>query len=306
MSLATTRNAFSVDVEDYFHVSAYNAVIDRSDWDSLPSRVEQNTDGILSILDDHDTKATFFVLGWVAERFPALVKRICEEGHEVACHGMSHKLIFIQGRSAFKSEARESKALLEDITGKPVNGYRAASFSITRASLWALDDLAELGFTYDSSIFPVHHDRYGIPGAPRHTFRYASESGRSIIELPMTTVDVLGWHMPVSGGGYFRIYPYALTKAALRSREKNGEPFVFYCHPWEIDPDQPFHEAGWLSNFRHRTNLKRCESRLRRLLTDFSFGTMHDATEIGPLPTVRAVDGSIVRMPDDDAAKAPA
>ena len=274
MGKAVVTNAFSVDVEDYFHVSAYNVVIDCNDWDSLPSRVEQNTNKMMSILDDHDTKGTFFVLGWVAERYPALVKRIAEEGHEVACHGMSHRLIYVQGRDEFKAEARDSKSLLEDITGKAVNGYRAASFSITKDSLWALDDLAELGFTYDSSVFPVRHDRYGIPGAPRHAFRVECASGGSIIELPMTTVNVLGWHMPVSGGGYFRIYPYAVTRSALRAFGRTGSPFVFYCHPWEIDPDQPLYDGGWLSNFRHRTNLRQCEMRIRRLLPDFSFGTM--------------------------------
>ena len=277
MPVPTPVNAFSVDVEDYFHVSAYNAVIDRSEWDALPSRVEQNTNKMMSILDDHQTKGTFFVLGWVAKRHPELIKSIAENGHEVACHGMSHKLIYVQGREQFKTEARDSKARLEEITGDAVNGYRAASFSITRASLWALDDLAELGFTYDSSIFPVRHDRYGIPGAPRQPFTYVGDNGKSIIEWPMTTVNMIGWRMPVSGGGYFRIYPYSVTRAALRTREKNSEPFVFYTHPWEIDPEQPLFDAGWLSNFRHRTNLSRCESRLHRLLGDFPFAPMRDA-----------------------------
>ena len=287
-------NAFSVDVEDYFHVSAYNAVIDRNDWESLPSRVENNTDKMMAILDDAGTKGTFFVLGWVAQRYPELVKRIASNGHEVACHGMSHKLIYVQGREAFKSEARDSKALLEDITGDSVNGYRAASFSITNASLWALDDLAELGFTYDSSVFPVRHDRYGISGAPYTPFVFESEAGQTITEFPMTTVNVLGWRMPVSGGGYFRIYPYALTRAALRRREKNDESIVFYTHPWEIDPDQPLHDGGWLSNFRHRTNLSRSEGRLRRLLNDFSFGPMSSLISQDSMKTFRQSGGRLV------------
>ncbi len=286
-------NAFSIDVEDYFHVSAYNSVIDRGDWDALPSRVEQNTHKVLEILDQHDTVGTFFVLGWVAERHPALVRKIAGEGHEVACHGMSHKLIYVQGRENFRSETRESKALLEDIIGAQVSGYRGASFSITQSSLWALDELAELGFEYDSSIFPVRHDRYGIPGAPHQPFRIKTASGSEIVEFPMTTVNIAGWRMPVSGGGYFRIYPYALTHAALKSREKSGEPFVFYAHPWEVDPDQPLHDAGWLSNFRHRTNLRRCEARLHRLLKDFRFSTMTDVLESVSLIDVQAVDGRL-------------
>ena len=282
MSKAVVTNAFSVDVEDYFHVSAYNAVIDRNDWDSLPSRVEQNTDKMMSILDDHDTKGTFFVLGWVAERYPALVKRIAEEGHEVACHGMSHRLIYVQGRDQFKAEARDSKALLEDITGKAVNGYRAASFSITKASLWALDDLAELGFKYDSSIYPIHHDRYGIPGAPDDPFIYDSGNGHSIIEFPLSTVKFAGLKVPISGGGYFRIYPYRITRAAWRKLAARRRPAVFYAHPWEIDPDQPRFPAGFLSNFRHRINLDKCESRLRNLLGEFKFTTM--SATLGGLP----------------------
>ena len=287
-------NAFSVDVEDYFHVSAYNRVIARRDWESFPSRVEANTRAMMEVLSEADVKGTFFVLGWVAERFPGLVSEIAGQGHEIACHGYSHKLIYRQSRKEFTDEAQRAKSLLEDISGVAVNGYRGASFSITRESLWALEALAELGFTFDSSIFPVRHDRYGIPGAPTRPFTFRCESGANIDEFPMTTVDILGWRMPVSGGGYFRIYPYAATRAALlHLNQRKSEPFVFYTHPWEIDPEQPFINASWLSNFRHRTNLHRCRDRLARLLKEFRFSTISDVLRNLDLKTISVGDESL-------------
>ena len=287
-------NAFSVDVEDYFHVSAYNRVIARRDWDSFPSRVEANTRAMMAVLAEADVKGTFFVLGWVAERFPELVSEIAAQGHEIACHGYSHKLIYRQSRKQFTDEAHRAKTLLEDISGTAVNGYRGASFSITSESLWALEALAELGFTFDSSIFPIRHDRYGIPGAPTRPFTFRCESGAVINEFPMTTVDILGWRMPVSGGGYFRIYPYAVTRAALRHlNQRKSEPFVFYTHPWEIDPEQPFINASWLSNFRHRTNLHRCRDRLARLLKEFRFSTISEVLRSLELELIAADDGSL-------------
>lgn len=268
-------NAFTVDVEDYFHVSAYAGVVDREQWARLPSRVARNTETITALLDDAGVKGTFFVLGWVAEHHPDVVRRIVAAGHEVACHGLSHDLVYRQGRDKFREETRRAKALIEDAAGVAVTGYRAASFSITRASLWALDCLAELGFEYDSSIFPVLHDRYGIPDAPRRPFEYGAGTERSIVEFPMPTLSLWRWRLPVGGGGYFRIYPYAFTRAALSHINRRGRrPFVFYTHPWEVDPDQPTFDAGRLSNFRHRTNLTRCHSRLRRLLGDFRFAPM--------------------------------
>ena len=287
-------NAFSVDVEDYFHVSAYSRVIARRDWDSFPSRVEANTQAMMEVLAEADVKGTFFVLGWVAERFPGLVSEIAARGHEIACHGYSHKLIYRQSRKQFTEEAHKAKSLLEDSSGAAVNGYRGASFSITRESLWALEALAELGFTFDSSIYPIRHDRYGIPGAPTRPFTFRCESGATINEFPMTTVDILGWRMPVSGGGYFRIYPYAVTRAALRHlNQRKSEPFVFYTHPWEIDPEQPFINASWLSNFRHRTNLHRCRDRLARLLKEFRFSTISDVLQGLDLKTISAGDDSL-------------
>ena len=277
MKAHAITNAFSVDVEDYFHVSAYAGVIQRSEWDGLPSRVHANTHKLLALLDETGVKGTFFILGWVAKHHPDIVRTIAEGGHELACHGLNHDLVYRQSRQQFFDETRKAKALIEDVAGTPVHGYRAASFSITRASLWALDVLAELGFEYDSSIFPVRHDRYGIPSAPRYPFRYRGADGASIVEFPMPCVRLGGWRMPVGGGGYFRIYPYALTRAALKRINHNErQPFMFYSHPWEVDPDQPVFDAGRLSNLRHRTNLGKFEHRLRRLFSDFRFAPVRD------------------------------
>ena len=265
-------NALTVDVEDYFQVAALASVISRESWPAREYRVERNTERLLSLFAEQDLQATFFILGWVAERSPALVRRICESGHEVACHGFSHQLIYRQSPEEFRQETQRAKGYLEDIAGQPVLGYRAASFSITRESLWALDVLIDCGFEYDSSVFPVRHDRYGIPGASPSPGRIAAPSGREIVEFPMSVAKILGVRIPVSGGGYFRLLPYWLTRAGLRTiNERARRPFVFYLHPWEIDPGQPRFRVGPLSRFRHYTNLHRCEARLRLLLQDFSF-----------------------------------
>ena len=280
-------NAFSVDVEDYFHVSAYAGVIERSEWNGLPSRVEANTDKLLSLLDETGVRGTFFILGWVAKHQPGVVRAIADAGHEIACHGLSHDLVYRQTRKKFAAETRQAKALIEDVAGVPVYGYRAASFSITRASLWALDVLAELGFEYDSSIFPVRHDRYGIPAAPRRPFRYQGPDGNSIVEFPMPCVEFGPWRMPVGGGGYFRIYPYSLTRALLkRINQREGQSFMFYSHPWEVDPDQPVFDAGRLSNLRHRTNLDKFERRLRKLFADFRFAPAREVLQSAKIDDV--------------------
>ncbi len=270
-------NALTVDVEDYFHVSAFAESIKRSDWDSHPLRVEANTRHLLALFDRYDARATFFVLGWVAERIPALVREIASQGHEIACHGYSHRPVYTQDPESFREETRRSKAILEDAAQMPVLGYRAASFSITERSLWALDILVEEGFVYDSSIFPIHHDRYGIPGAPAHPYLQETPAGRSVIEFPMSTVSILGYRLPVAGGGYFRLYPYCVTRTGLRHiNRRENQPFIFYLHPWEIDQDQPRVRAGRLSHFRHYNNLEKCEARLQRLMTDFRFTTARD------------------------------
>jgi len=276
------RNAMTIDVEDYFQVSAFATTVNYTDWDSFKSHVEKNTHAILRVMSEAETLGTFFVLGWVAERYPQLVRDIASEGHEVACHGYSHQLIYDQSPDVFYEETRNSKAILEDIVQQPVNGYRAASYSITNKSKWALDILAELGFTYDSSIFPVYHDRYGIPDAPKYPHTIKLDNGRSIVEFPMSIRELMGYRLPVAGGGYFRLYPYLLSRQLLRGINKQGHPFVFYLHPWEVDPEQPRIKAGFVSRTRHYMNLQRCESRLRALLKDFQFSSMENVlTDLG-------------------------
>jgi len=279
-------NAFTVDVEDYYHVAALAPAIPRQSWDQHESRVEANTERLLALLAEHGVRGTFFVLGWVAERSPGLVRRIAEAGHEIACHGYSHQLVYRQSPEEFRDETTRAKGCLEDIIGQAVQGYRAASFSVTRASLWALDVLIDLDFRYDSSIFPIRHDRYGLPGAIPEPHLLDAPSGRTLAEFPMSTASFLGLRVPVSGGGYFRILPYWLTRAGLRQiNERHGQPFTFYLHPWEVDPGQPRIRVGALSRFRHYTNLERCEGRLRRLLTEFAFTTMRDALRLRGLLT---------------------
>lgn len=270
-------NAFTVDVEDYFQVAALASAIDRSSWPQRESRVERNTGVLLDMLAESRVHGTFFVLGWIAERHPALIRRIADAGHEIACHGFSHQLVYTQSADEFREETTRSKHTLEDLTGQSVVGYRAASFSITRQSLWALDVLIDLGFQYDSSIFPIRHDRYGIPGADPCPSLLAAPSGRTLVEFPMSAARFAGVAVPVSGGGYFRLLPYAVTRAGLRQiNGRFGRPFTFYLHPWEIDPGQPRVRVDWLSRLRHYTNLDRCESRLRRLLQEFRFGAMRE------------------------------
>jgi len=278
-------NAMTVDVEDYFHVSAFSRHIDRSNWNQCESRVVANTQRLLTLFEGVDVRATFFVLGVVAERFPNLVKDIAARGHEVACHGYSHRLVHTQSIDEFREETFRSKNILEDLTGNAVLGYRAASYSIVRESLWALDVLTEFGFAYDSSIFPVHHDRYGIPGAERMPHRLRTPNGSTIAEWPLSTVKLLRFSVPVAGGGYFRLFPYWFSRAALASiNRREQRPFIFYLHPWEIDPDQPRIAASALSRFRHYHNLAKCEARLTRLLSDFRFDTVRSGlTRMGLL-----------------------
>ena len=272
-------HAMSIDVEDYFHVAALSGVIKPEQWPTLPSRVEQNTRKLLGLFERHQVKATFFVLGWVAEHHPELVREIDRAGHEIASHGYSHQLIYRQSPETFRQETRRSKALLEDITGKAVHGYRAASYSITRDSLWALDILAECGFRWDSSIFPIRHDNYGIPGSPRAPYTIRTENGALLQEFPLTTARVFGLPVPAAGGGYFRQFPYPLFRYLFNNASGNGHrPQMFYLHPWEVDPEQPrFNNASWFSRFRHYTNLDKCEQRLEHLLQDFRFSTVSES-----------------------------
>jgi len=268
-------NAFTVDVEDYFQVESLSSVVNRTEWDSHTCRVEKNTHAILALLDESEQKGTFFVLGWIAQRYPELVKEIASLGHEVASHGMSHKLIYKQTRAEFTQETFDSKALLEEIIQTEVKGYRAATYSITQDSLWALDVLVEAGFKYDSSIFPMKHDRYGIPAAYPLPGIITAPEGGDIIEFPISTVKNKLFTLPVAGGGYFRLYPYLISKLGLKSINNKNNPFMFYIHPWEIDYEQPvMNGLSGFSKFRHYNNLDKCEGRLRKLLADFEFNTM--------------------------------
>ena len=266
------NNAFTVDVEDYFQVAAFADQIEFSSWGARECRVERNTTAILDMLARRDVKGTFFVLGWIAKRYPALVREIAARGHEIASHGMNHQLIYNQSEDEFRAETRDSKRLLEDVCQRPVFGYRAATYSITLRSLWALDILAEEGFVYDSSIFPMRHDRYGIPEAKLIPHQIETQKGNRIVEFPISVLRYRGITIPVAGGGYFRLLPYAITRWALKKLNTVGQEFVFYIHPWEIDPTQPrIENASVLSKFRHYLNLQRCESRLDDLLGDFRF-----------------------------------
>jgi polysaccharide deacetylase family protein (PEP-CTERM system associated) len=272
--MSAIQNALTIDVEDYFQVAALAEAVRREDWHSMEYRVEANTQRILSLLDRHKAKATFFTLGWVAEKSPELVRTIQKEGHEIASHGYSHQLIYNQTPEVFREETRRSKAILEDITGQPITGYRAASYSITNESRWALDILAEEGFTWDSSIFPVHHDRYGMPGTPRWPHKLTTDEGHTLAEFPLSTLKLPGYTLPIAGGGYFRLFPYWFSRWGLGSINRQGQPFVFYLHPWEVDPGQPRLDVKWFSRFRHYNNLDVCEARLGKLLGHFKFTTM--------------------------------
>jgi len=261
-------NMMSVDVEDYFHVSAFEAHIPRADWERLPCRVERNLDRVLELFERHDVKGTFFILGWVAERYPRLVKAILSGGHELASHGYSHVRATDQTPGEFREDVTRAKRLLEDIGGRPVIGYRVPTYSIVAETLWAIDILKEAGYQYSSSIYPIHHDLYGMPNAPRFAFRYP---GGDLLEVPITTTRVFGLNLPCGGGGYFRLLPYRMSRWAMkRVNRLDGQPCVFYFHPWELDPGQPRQrQASLKSRFRHYLNLSRMESRLERLLHDF-------------------------------------
>jgi polysaccharide deacetylase family protein (PEP-CTERM system associated) len=337
-------NILTIDLEDYFQVHAFSRVIRYEDWGDYECRIERNTDRLLKILNDvtqnsaftiqnskdlsdsslcamrsapcGSPKGTFFILGWIAERYPGLVRRIQKEGHEIACHGYAHQLVYTQSRDQFRQDIKRAKSILEDITGREVIGYRAPSYSITNKSQWAFEVLVEEGFKYDSSIFPIRHDFYGIPNAPRFPFVISFDGNQNVefsmlnfelnttqnsdfkpqssvlkanstlntddskfmIEFPLSTIRLLGTNVPISGGGYFRLFPYPIIKRALKSiNEKENKPFIFYLHPWEIDFEQPrIKEVRLRSRFRHYVNLNKTESRFRKLLEDFQFSSIRE------------------------------
>jgi polysaccharide deacetylase family protein (PEP-CTERM system associated) len=276
MSSPRIINAMTIDVEDYFHASALAEAAPIARWEQFDSRVERNTDTLLAMFDRVRVKSTFFVLGWVAERYPAIVTRIRAAGHEVASHGYWHQLTYDLTPDQFREDVRRAKGLLEDQSGVAVRGYRAPSYSITKRSLWALDVLIEEGYEYDASIFPIRHDRYGIPDAPRHPHQLTRERG-ALIEAPPSTVRVGSTNLPIAGGGYFRLLPYGWTRWGIaRVNRVEQRPVIFYLHPWEIDPDQPRMPVGRVSRFRHYRNLHVTAARLERLLRDFAFGPLAD------------------------------
>ena len=262
-------NALSIDVEDYFQVSAFAPHIPRKEWDTLPCRVEQNVDRVLALLAERNVCATFFALGWVGERYPALIRRIALAGHELASHGFAHRRATEQQRGEFLADIRLAKAVLEDIAGQEVVGYRAPSFSVGPENQWAVDCIAEAGYRYSSSIYPIRHDHYGVPDAPR----FAHEAKPGLLELPIATVRVLYSNWPAGGGGYFRLLPYVVSRWSIRRINKvDRKPALFYFHPWELDPEQPRVKGiGRKTRFRHYVNLRRMQPKLRGLLGDFQW-----------------------------------
>lgn len=263
-------NALTIDVEDYFQVSAFNDHIARSDWDALPCRVEGNIDRILELLESNNAHATFFTLGWIAERYPALVKRISTAGHEIASHGFGHQRANEQGPDAFLADIKLAKAVLEDIAGHEIQGYRAPSFSVGRGNEWAFDCVREAGYRYSSSIYPIRHDHYGVPDAPR----FAHEVRPGLLEVPVATIRMLEKNLPAGGGGYFRLLPYAISRWSIRRiNTVDRKPAMFYFHPWELDPEQPrINGVSAKTRFRHYVNLHRMRPRIARLLADFRWG----------------------------------
>ena len=266
-------NAMTVDVEDYFQVSAFEPYVARADWNSIGCRVEANVERILALFDTHGVRGTFFTLGWVAQRYPRLIEKIAENGHELASHGWEHVRVNTQTPAAFREDITRTRCLLEDISGSAVKGYRAASYSIGAGQRWAWHELAAAGYQYSSSVVPIRHDLYGMPGSPR--FSYSTADGR-LLEIPITTVPLAGRNINCGGGGWFRLFPYAFSRWALeRVNRTEGQPGIFYFHPWEIDPQQPrLAGLGVKTRFRHYLNLARTYQRLEKLLTDFRWGRM--------------------------------
>jgi polysaccharide deacetylase family protein (PEP-CTERM system associated) len=287
MEPTPVRNALTFDVEEYFHAEVFAGVVRPEEWPTLESRVVSVTERLLDILDYAGARATFFVLGWVADRHRGLVKEIDGRGHEVACHGYAHRMIHRLRPAELLEDVSRAKGALEDATGRAVLGYRAPTFSVTRDTLWSLDVLCEAGFRYDSSIYPIVHDRYGIPDAPRFPHRRRTPSGAEITEFPMSTVELLGWRLPVAGGGYFRLAPYAVTRAAIRRlNQRERRPVIVYLHPWELDPVPPRLPMRPLARLRHSVSIENTEDKLRRMLAEFDFAPAAEIlAEVGLLPS---------------------
>jgi polysaccharide deacetylase family protein (PEP-CTERM system associated) len=274
---------FSIDVEEHFQVSAFDRVLSRADWDSQPTRVEANTDRLLTLLAEHGATATFFTLGWVAERYPGLIRRIVSAGHELASHTFWHRKVSASRPDEFREEVRRSRALLEDLSGTGVTGFRAPSFSIVPGTEWAFDVLLEEGYSYDSSLFPIRRPGYGYPSAPDHPYTIVRPAGR-LLEFPMATLRLLGLRVPAAGGAYLRHFPARLIPAAFRAIERKGVPGMFYVHPWEIDPGQPRLPVDGLTRIRHYRNLDRTLPALQAMLSEFRFLSVRDWLARNPAP----------------------
>jgi polysaccharide deacetylase family protein (PEP-CTERM system associated) len=289
-------NAMTVDVEDYFQVSAFDSVVSRAGWDEYPSRVSANTERVLELFDGAGVRATFFVLGWVADRFPALVRRIAAAGHEVASHGYHHQLLYVLTPQQFRADVRRAKNTLEQAVGQAVLGFRAPSFSVIKSTMWALDVLIEEGHRYDASIFPIHHDRYGVPDAPRHA-HVLQRAGGTLVEMPASTVRLGRVNLPIAGGGYFRLLPYAWTKWGMgRVNRVEKVPVVFYMHPWELDPEQPRFDVGFATRVRHYGGLSRTAERLAMLLRDFRFDSLVSVLKLLP------AESSVLKLASGESA----
>jgi polysaccharide deacetylase family protein (PEP-CTERM system associated) len=282
-------NALTIDVEDYFHVEAFANVISPAQWEQYPLRVERNTYRLLELLGDHNIHATFFLLGWVADRCPTLVRAIVDSGHEIGSHGYGHQMLSRGNEESFRADLRRAKSTIEDQTGSRVISFRAPSYSITLKTLWALEILGECGFEYDSSIFPIRHDYYGIPSSPRFPHYRMLQTGARLLEFPPSTVRIHGINVPVAGGGYLRLLPYNVSAWAIRHvNQKENQPAMVYLHPWEIDPNQPRIAASWRSRFRQYQNLHTTENKLSRLIHEFSWAPMSKVLSAygSPIPSI--------------------
>lgn len=277
----------TVDVEDWFHAEAQGGAVPRDAWETQRLRVLPNVLAILDLFREHNVRATFFFLGWLAERIPELVRLVAEAGHEIACHSYNHRLIYTMPPQEFAADTRRAKERLEKAASREISGYRAPSFSIMARSAWALEELARAGFAYDSSVYPIHHDTYGWPSAPKRPFRVSTDGG-SLVEFPLTTARLWGQTVPAAGGGYLRIFPLWFTRRVLRAHDAAGEEAIVYFHPWEIDPKQPRSTIQGLRRFRHYTSLDRMQSKLRAILAEFRFGPLIESSAWkDPLPTFR-------------------
>jgi len=293
--IARLCNALTVDVEDWFQVGAFEHVIRRDQWNDCAHRFEANTDRVLDLFARHSVVGTFFILGWVAERAPGLIRRIAAAGHEVASHGYDHRRVFTMTADEFRADLRKSKALLEDAGGVPVSGYRAPSFSVDGRNCWAHAVLAEEGYAYSSSVAPIAHDHYGWPDAPRFAFRPLADA--DLIEVPVTTASFAGRRFAAAGGGFFRLLPYAVSRWAIAQVNRQGEAAMTYFHPWEIDPGQPRISAPLKSRLRHYTNLVRMEGKIERLIGDFAWGRMDSIVETLRQRSVPYWDGGQATTP---------